>query len=461
MFLYAQVKTGKEVTYLVNNDVIDIYADDGKVLEENIPLEALNPYKNQAILDILQTIRRTALVDISALETTLKKGEVGGTMNVGSECHIPGRELDLPLMDRIEEIREKVKKMLELTPNDDTLVEVVDSLMVIQIPSRSFAIATDSSQVYFKPAIALIGAICDIFELGPFDGPEMVKAAVLGRYPQMISPNGVMSAILSFPTTIEGAGNAYRSIKVNDIVALANKRTFDAAALGSVFEHGAAFESGNAMGAYRRYHLLGMAYQGFNADNMVWELLRDHGKGGRITDIIDDLVERALRDRVIEVEEKLPSGYTLYSTRDAARWNGYAAAGLMAAAIHNAGVMRSGQGAPSAMLFYNELLTSQTGLPGVDFGRALSTSVVYTFLTHNTYGGGEPGIFSAEHPATRGSRGFIIPCAAAAMCLDAGTMMFPAEATSGKMFKLREILPVFKDPVKKIAAAAAAVSGEV
>ena len=152
----------------------------------------------------------------------------------------------------------------------------------------------------------------------------------------------------------------------------------------------------------------------------------------------------------------MPSGFRLYRTRDAARWNAYAAAGLMAAAIHNAGVMRSGQGVPSAMLFYNDLLVTQTGLPGVDLGRALGTSTLYEYLTHNTYGGGEPGTFSAEHPATRGSKGFVIPCAAAAMCLDAGTMMYPPEMTSGKIFKIRKILPEFRDPVKRIADAAVA-----
>ncbi|HEC56767.1 MAG TPA: methyl-coenzyme M reductase subunit beta [Candidatus Syntrophoarchaeum butanivorans] len=438
------------------DDVITIYNDRGEVLGEEIPLEALNPYKNQAILEILQSIRRTAFVDISELENALRTGEVGGTMNVGCECQIPGREMDLPLLDRINDIADRVRDLLRISPGDDTRVEVLDSLMVIQIPSRSFLIATDSSQVYLKPATALSRAIAEIFGLGPFDGIEMVKAAVLGRYPQTTAPNGALSALLSFPTQVEGGGNAYRGIMVNHIVALVNRRTFDAAALASVLEHAAAFESGAAMGPYRRYHLFGLAYQGLNADNMVWELLRDHGKGGRITDIIDGVIDRALRDRVIEVEREMPSGFRLYRTRDAARWNAYAAAGLMAAAIHNAGVMRSGQGVPSAMLFYNDLLVTQTGLPGVDLGRALGTSTLYEYLTHNTYGGGEPGTFSAEHPATRGSKGFVIPCAAAAMCLDAGTMMYPPEMTSGKIFKIRKILPEFRDPVKRIADAAVA-----
>jgi methyl-coenzyme M reductase beta subunit len=438
------------------DDFIDIYDDRGEVLCEKIPLNGLNPYKNQAILEILQSIRRTALIDISELENALRTGEVGGTMNVGCECQIPGRELDLGLLDRIDEIADRVKDLLEITPNDDTRVEIADSLMVIQIPSRSFLVATDSSQVYLKPATAIVRAICEIFELGIFDGIEMVKAAVLGRYPQMTAPNGALSALLSFPTQVEGGANAYRGIMVNHIIALTNRRTFDAAALASVLEHAAVFESGAALGAYGRYHLFGLAYQGLNANNMVWELLKDHGKGGRITDLIDDVLERALRDRIIEVEREMASGYRLYAAKDAARWNAYASAGLMAAAIQNAGVMRSGQGIPSAMLFYNDLLVMQTGLPGVDFGRALGTATLYEYLTHNTYGGGEPGTFSAEHPATRGSKGFIIPCAAAAMCLDAGTQMYPPEMTSRKIFNLREVLPELKNPVKRIADAAAA-----
>ncbi|MHC1579840.1 MAG: coenzyme-B sulfoethylthiotransferase subunit beta [Candidatus Alkanophagales archaeon] len=437
-------------------DRISIYDDRGKLLAEKVPLSAISPLRNAAIRRMLYCLKRTAIVDVKKLEDSLRTASVGGTMAIGCECRILGRELDLPLVENIGAIADEVRKMIRVGEDDDADVKVLDALLVVQLPRARVETAADYSQTYLVTAAAVAYAIVKIFGLGVFDGVDMLKAALLGRYPQTVSPDGAVSALLTFPTKLETMGVAYRSLTVNTIVALAGKRTFDAVAIAAALEHAAAFESGNALGPYERFQLLGFGYQGLNGENMVYELVREHGRG-TLADIIEAVVRRALEDNVIFVEKELPSGFKVYAPRDAALWNAYAAAGLLAATIQCVGASRAVQSAPSAMLFYNDLLEMQTGLPSVDFGRALGTAITYEWLTHATYGGGAPGIMSGEHVVTRASKGFIIPCACAAACLDAGTQIYSPEMTSGKIFKIRRVLPEFHRPLESIAQAAAEV----
>lgn len=439
-------------------DVLGIYDDRGGLLAEDIPLERISPYKNEAIKAILMRFKSTGIVDLHKLEESLQKGEVGGVMGMGSECRILGREIDLKIVDNAGSIAEEVQKMIETSPDDGTQVNIIDKLLMITLPPAITNIATDFSQVYLICATAVAHALVRIFDLGIFDGVDMIKSALLGRYPQTVHPTGVTSAFLSFPTTLEGTGNAYRSMSVNDIVALSKKRTFDAVALASVLEHSAAFECGDALGPYKKFHLLGLAYQGLNANNMVYELIKEFGNA-RIGDIIDGVIKKALDDRVIRVKKVLKSGYKLYSPTDIALWNAYAAAGQLAATIQNAGISRAVQGAPSAMLFYNDLLVLRTGLPSVDFGRAHGAATNAEWLSHSIYGGGGPGVFRPEHVVMHGSKGFVFPCLCAAMCFDAGTQVFLPEMTSLNRFKLREIMPEMQNPLEKIADAAK-LSGE-
>ena len=436
-----------------------IHGDRGEVLAENLSLEAINPYKNAVMREILHTLKRTAIIDLNKLETSLRNGSVGNTMAIGGECKVLGRELDLPIVEHISSIADRVYNMLRISDDDDTFVEILDSLLIVQIPSVAISMGTEYTQAHLLPATALGYAIIDEFELGIFDGVDMVKSAIMGRYPQTVDTSGgVVSTLISFPQNVEGLASGYRSLSVNTIVALTGKRTFDAVALSSMLEHAAMFESGAAMGPYKRYHLLGMAYQGFNANNMVYELVRDQGNG-TISEIIEAVVDMAMNDGVIKLDKELSSGYRMYNACDSSMWNAYASAGLLAATIQNAGAARCAQGAPSTMQFYTDILSMATSLPGVDFGRALGTATSFEWLTHNSYGGGEVGIFSGEHVVTKGSKGFIIPCAAAALCLDSGTMMYSPEVISKNMFKLRDVLPVFKDPLARIAENAKEIGG--
>ena len=115
------------------------------------------------------------------------------------------------------------------------------------------------------------------------------------------------------------------------------------AALSSILEQAAMFEMGDAVGKFERMHLLGLAYQGMNADNMVYELVKANGKEGTVGSVINDMIDRAKADGVIGVEKDL-NGFNVYGTDDMAKWNAYAATGMMAATMVNQGAARAAQG---------------------------------------------------------------------------------------------------------------------
>ena len=142
----------------------------------------------------------------------------------------------------------------------------------------------------------------------------------------------------------------------NHIVALTGKNSMNAAALSSIFEQTAMFELGDAIGPFERYHLLGLAYQGLNANNLTVDLVKANGKTGTVGTVIESLVDRAIEDKVIKVKEKLPSGYKVYTTNDFPLWNAYASTGMLAAIMVNIGAARASQGIPSTILYYLSLI---------------------------------------------------------------------------------------------------------
>lgn len=90
---------------------------------------------------------------------------------------------------------------------------------------------------------------------------------------------------------------------------------------------------GNAIGIFERYQLLGLAYQGLNANNMVYDLVKSNGKTGTIGTVVHSVVERAIEDKVIKAGEKFPSGFVMYEANDVPMWNAYCAAGTLAATM--------------------------------------------------------------------------------------------------------------------------------
>ncbi|HTY47688.1 MAG TPA: coenzyme-B sulfoethylthiotransferase subunit beta [Methanomassiliicoccales archaeon] len=437
-------------------DKVDLYDDRGKLIEKNVPLEAISPLKNPAIKRIGYLAKRTIAVDLAGIEKSLKTGRVGGG-------YIKGKEIDAPVVKDAEKVAKGVKDILKVSKNDDTEVRVLGDgkKMIVMVPTERLDAGVEYTTGFTAAAAAVTQVILDMYDVDMFHA-NMVKGAVWGRYPQTLNFVGSnLKSILEVPQNNEGAGYALRNIMANHIVAISGKNTMNAAALSSIFEQTAMFELGDAVGPFERGHLLCLAYQGLNANNMCYEMVKENGKTGTTGSVVESLVARAIEDKVIKVKEKLPSGYKVYTTSDMPLWNAYAATGLLAAIMVNIGAARASQGVPSTVLYYNDLLEHETGLPGTDYGRAMGTSVGMSFFSHSIYGGGGPGLFHGNHVVTKHAKGTVIPVIAAGCALDAGTQMFSPEATSPLVRDVFGEIPEFKAPLKAVGKEAKKIMSEV
>lgn len=441
----------------IYDDKIDLYDPNGKLLESDVPLEAISPMRNPAIENIIYNVKRSVAVNLSGIEKGLKRGALGGKGRF-----IPGRELDLPITENAEVIGEKIRKMVRISDDDDTSVSLINdgNQLLVQVPKERITMAGDYTVSSLVTGAAVTQSIIDTFDVNIFDA-STVKTAVMGAYPQTLDLSGAnISAILGPPVLFEGLGYGLRNVMANHVVAITNKNTLNAAALSSIMEQTAMFETGDATGAYERSHLLGLAYQGLNANNLVYDLVKENGKGS-VGTVIQTLVGIALEDGVIRVAKKMNSGYNMYEPVDWALWNAYAAAGLLAANIVNCGAARAAQAVASTVLYYNDILEYETGLPGVDFGRTEGVGVGFSFFSHSIYGGGGPGTFHGNHVVTRHSKGYAIPCAAVAMCLDAGTQMFSVERTSALIGTVYSTIDTLREPIKFVAEGAGEIKEDI
>ncbi|WP_292460642.1 coenzyme-B sulfoethylthiotransferase subunit beta [Methanothermococcus sp.] len=442
----------------IYEDKIDLYDEKGKLLEENVPLEAISPIINPTVEKIIGDVKRSVAVNLSGIQNALKSGAIGG-----KACICPGRELDLPIVENAEIIAEKVKKLIQVRDGDDTVVKLINkgNQMLVQLPSKRLKVAADYTISTLATGAAVTQSIVDTFDVNMFNAPN-IKTAVLGRYPQSIDFHGAnIAALLGPPVMLEGLGYGLRNIMANHVVAITRKKTLNAVALSSILEQTAMFETGDAVGAFERYHLLGLAFQGLNANNLVYEIVKENGKNGTVGTVVASVVERALEDKVIKPAKTMPSGFVVYEPADWALWNAYAAAGLVASIMVNVGAARAAQGVASTVLYYNDILEYETGLPGVDFGRTEGTGVGFSFFSHSIYGGGGPGTFHGNHVVTRHSKGFAIPCAAAAMCLDAGTQMFSVEKTSSLVGMVYSAIDYLREPLKHVALGASEIKDKL
>ncbi|MDO5835089.1 MAG: coenzyme-B sulfoethylthiotransferase subunit beta [Methanobacterium sp.] len=438
-------------------DKIDLYGADGKLLESDVPLEAVSPMLNPTIENIVQEVKRSVAVNLAGIEKSLDKAAYGGKSNF-----IPGRELKLPIVENVDVLAEKIEKMIRIDDEDDFNLKLINKgdQLLVQLPSQRMKMAGDYTVSTMVTGSAVVQAIIDTFDVSKFDA-SAIKTAVLGQYPQTVDFSGAnVSALLGPPQMLEGMGYGLRNIMANHVVAITKKNTLNAVALSALLEQTANFEMGDAIGAFERFHLLGLAYQGLNANNLVFDLVKQNGKG-TVGTVVTSLVERALDDGVIKVAKTMPSGYNIYEPVDWALWNAYAAAGLMSSVIVNIGASRAAQGVASTLLYYNDILEFETSLPGVDYGRVEGTGVGMSFFSHSIYGGGGPGIFHGNHVVTRHSKGFAVPCTAAAMCMDAGTQMFSPEMTSGMVGSIYSDIEYFKEPLKYIADGAREIKDQI
>jgi methyl-coenzyme M reductase beta subunit len=432
------------------SDKIDIYDDRGKLLESGANLLDIAPTRNAAIQNIIKDTKRTVAVNLAGIEKALSTGVMGG-----SKQRIIGRGLDYDIIGNAGAIQDAVAKLVMVKEGDDTNVKQLGGgkQMIVQVPSIRAQVGADFVSASTVTGAAVVQTIIDMFDTDMFDAP-IVKSAVWGSYPQtMDMSGGNIASILSIPQNNEGLGFSMRNITTNHIAAITGKKALNAAALSSIFEQVGMYEMGNAVGPFERHQLLGLAYQGLNANNIVYEMVKENGKNGTIGSVVQTVVDKALEAGVISVDKTAPSGYNFYKANDVSMWNACAAAGQLAATLVNCAAGRAAQNVSSTILYFNDILEKETGLPGCDMGRAQGTAVGFSFFSHSIYGGGGPGIFNGNHVVTRHSRGFAIPCVCAACSLDAGTQMFTVEKTSALVGNVFGSIPEFKEPIKAVAGA--------
>jgi len=432
------------------SDKIDIYDDRGKLLESGVDLMDIAPTRNAAIQNIIKDTKRTVAVNLAGIEKALESGKMGG---LGRK--ILGRELNYDIVANAGAIQDAVAGFIRAKEGDDTNVKMLagGKQLIVQVPSVRALVGADYVSASTVTGAAVVQAIIDMYKTDMFDAP-IVKSAVWGSYPQtMDMMGGNIASILSIPQNNEGLGFSLRNITTNHVAAIAGKKAMNAAALSSIFEQVGMYEMGNAVGPFERHQLLGLAFQGLNANNIVYDLVKENGKAGTIGTVVQSVVDKALEAGIISVDKTAPSGYNFYKANDVSMWNACAAAGQLAATMVNCGAGRAAQNVSSTLLYFNDILEKETGLPGCDMGRSQGTAVGFSFFSHSIYGGGGPGIFNGNHVVTRHSRGFAIPCVCAAVSLDAGTQMFTVEKTSALVGNVFGSIPEFKEPIKAVAGA--------
>ncbi len=437
-------------------DKIDLYDDYGKRIAKDVPLEALSPLRNKAIQKIASLTKRTIGVSLAGIQNALATGAIAGNI-------IQGKEIKADLVKDAEKLAKDIKEMVQVVDGDDTVVNVIDEgkTLVVIVPQARTDAGIEYTTGFTSVAAAVTEAIIARYKV-PMYKANMVKAAVWGKYPQTVNFVGSnIKTILEVPQNNEGAGFALRNIMSNHVVALVKRNAMQGVALSAIFETCAAYEMGDAVGPFERQHLLSLAYQGMNANNIVYSLVKKNGKTGTVGTVIESLMERAIADGVIRVKEVLPSGYKVYTTDDLPLWNAYAAAGEVAAVMVNVGAARAAQGVPSTVLYYNDLLEHESGLPGVDYGRAEGVGVGMSFFSHSIYGGGGPGLFHGNHVVTRHAKGTLIPAVTAGNCLDGGTQFFSAEKTSGVFQKIFGGMPEFNTPLQIVGAEAKKIKNKI
>ncbi|MCP1714181.1 methyl-coenzyme M reductase beta subunit [Methanocalculus alkaliphilus] len=430
------------------SDTIDLYDDAGKLLKSNVALDKVSPLTNPAILKLINLTKRTVAVNLGGIQEALKTGKIG------KHQQILGRELDLDILGNSDAIAAKIQDMVQVTEGDDTLINKYGGgkLLLVQAPTARLNAASTYDAAITGVAAAATYAIMDQFDIGMFDA-NTVKAAVWGTYPQTMDMAGAgVASILSIPQNNEGLGYALRNIPANHAVMMTGRNAMQGAALASTFEQAGEFEMGAAIGPFERAQMLLYAYQGLNANNLVYDLVKQNGQSGTVGTVVQSLVERAIEDKVI-VPGKKGGYFQFYDTKDPMLWNAYAAAGTLAATMVNCGAGRFAQAVSSTLLYFNDLLEHETGLPGCDFGRVMGVAVGFSFFSHSIYGGGGPGIFNGNHVVTRHAAGVGIPCIVAACALDAGTQMFSPESTSKIYGDTFGQIEEFAKPINAIAKA--------
>jgi len=431
-------------------DTCDLYDDNGKLLKSGVALEKISPLNNEGILKIIDLTKRTVVVNMAGIENAIKTGAMAGKGN-----QILGRSLKVDLLKDVDALCDDIKEMVSVTKGDNTKITKVagGKMLLVEVPSARLNAAATYDAASTAVASATTQAIINKYKVDMYEAPY-VKTAVWGAYPQtMDMQGGNIVSVLSIPQNNEGLGYALRNISANTVAMMTSRNAMQTAALSATYEQAGEFEMGMAIGPFERAQLLLYAFQGLNANNMVYDLVKENGKTGTIGTVVQSTVEKALEDKVIKPGKKGKSGYVFYETKDPMMWNAYACAGTMAATMVNCGAGRFAQAVSAVLLYFNDLLEHETGLPSADYGRVMGTAVGFSFFSHSIYGGGGPGVFNGNHVVTRHAAGVGIPCVCVACALDAGTQMFGPEQTAKLYQDTFGQLDEFKKPIQTIAKA--------
>ena len=276
-------------------DVIDLYDDNGKLLKSNVALEKISPLVNPAVKKIIDDTKRTVAVNIGGVQEGLKTGKIG------KHQQILGRELDLDIVGNIDAIEAKIKEYVSVDADNQAEIKRFNGgkLLLVKVPSARIASAATYDAALTSVAAATTYAVVEQFNVDMFNA-NTVKAAVFGSYPvTMDMAGGACSMIMSIPQNNESLGYALRNIPANQSVMMTHRNAMQGAALAATFEQAGQFEMGNAIGPFERAQLLLYAYQGLNANNIVYDLVKANGQTGTVGTVVQSLVERAIEDKVI------------------------------------------------------------------------------------------------------------------------------------------------------------------
>ncbi|MBD3227500.1 MAG: methyl-coenzyme M reductase subunit beta [Candidatus Lokiarchaeota archaeon] len=463
----------------MGKDILDIYNDEGECIGKDLPAMAFHPLLNPYMNKIAQLCKTSSFINLPRLEKNIKRGLYGEMTAIKQdEIQMDQYIRDWDIVRAAEDIVKKIKKKITIGnggkfSGTDVEVNLIGGgkIIHIKLPKKLLDVSASVAPLYTIPGIALGQSIAEIYDVNPMkdpDGATLIKSAIFGRYPQTLEfgSNCPIFTLLKPPHREEGCGTLFKSQRINNMVALANYRTFDAVALTTIFEQLAQLEMANNLGWFKRYHVLGTVYQGFNANNLVLDLIKENADG-TVGDVVRNLMKRAYKDGVVykpsnSYPDVQPSGYVLYKTKDYALWNAYSCAGLLAACCVNIGASRAAQGVSAVLGIFGDMLSFESGgLPDPDAGRIMGTGLGFSFYTHSIYGGAGPGAFTMDHVIVRHSSGFFTPCAAAGMCLDAGTQVFSPKLTSSGYFLLRKEFKLLQDPVEKTVEAAKQIKDKV
>ena len=289
-------------------DTIDLYDDQGKLLKSGVALEKISPLNNAGILKIIDLTRRTVAVNMAGLDNSIKTGAMGGKNN-----QILGRAVKVDCVKDCDALSAKIAEYVSVNKGDDTKITKVGGgkMLLVEVPSARIKAAATYDASTTAVAAATTQALIDQYKVGMWDAPY-VKSAVWGSYPvTMGMDGGNIISVLSIPQNNEGLGYALRNIPANHAAMMTHRNAMQTCALSSTFEQAGEFEMGAAIGPFERAQLLAYAYQGLNANNMVYDLVKANGKTGTIGTVVQSTVERAIEDKIIKAGKKGKSGYHL------------------------------------------------------------------------------------------------------------------------------------------------------